>query len=116
MCGIIGYTGPRAAAPILIDGLASLEYRGYDSSGIGVMDPSGQPLVHKSSGKLSRLKAALENGLTEGTTGIGHTRWGDPRRADGLQRPPAHGLPRRGDGGPQRHRGELPGAEAGPDR
>ena len=75
MCGIIGYTGQRPAAPILMEGLTSLEYRGYDSAGIGVIGPSGEPLVRKSSGKLSQLKAALQNGLPEGTTGLGHTRW-----------------------------------------
>ena len=75
MCGIIGYTGKRSAAPILLDGLSRLEYRGYDSAGIAIIDPSGEPVVRKSAGKLSALKAALGNGLPEGTTGIGHTRW-----------------------------------------
>ena len=75
MCGIIGYTGPRPAAPILLEGLASLEYRGYDSAGIAVISPAGEPLVRKASGKLSRLRVALQDGLPEGTTGIGHTRW-----------------------------------------
>ena len=75
MCGIIGYTGQRLAAPILLEGLASLEYRGYDSSGIAVLGPNGEPVVRRSSGKLSKLKAALQNGLPEGVTGIGHTRW-----------------------------------------
>ena len=75
MCGIIGYTGHRPAAPILMEGLASLEYRGYDSAGIAVLSPNGDPQVRKSSGKLSRLKAALENGLPDGFTGLGHTRW-----------------------------------------
>ncbi len=75
MCGIIGYTGQRPAAPILMEGLSSLEYRGYDSAGIAVLAPNGEPIVHKTSGKLSRLKEALRSGLPEGTTGIGHTRW-----------------------------------------
>ena len=75
MCGIIGYTGPRPAAPILLDSLSSLEYRGYDSAGIAVISPAGEPLVRKASGKLSRLRAALKDGLPDGTTGIGHTRW-----------------------------------------
>jgi len=75
MCGIIGYTGRRPAAPILLEGLSSLEYRGYDSTGIAVIMPSGKPLVRKSSGKLSKLKAALQDGLPEGNIGIGHTRW-----------------------------------------
>ena len=75
MCGIIGYTGQRPAAPILMEGLASLEYRGYDSAGIAVLGPDGNAQIHKSSGKLSKLKAVLENGLPHGFTGLGHTRW-----------------------------------------
>ena len=75
MCGIIGYTGQGAAAPILLEGLSRLEYRGYDSAGIAVIGPGGEPVVCKSSGKLSNLRAVLQNGLPEGTSGIGHTRW-----------------------------------------
>ena len=75
MCGIIGYTGQRPAAPIIMEGLASLEYRGYDSAGIAVIGPDGEPVVHKASGKLSALRASLENGLPAGDIGIGHTRW-----------------------------------------
>ena len=75
MCGIIGYTGYRAASPILLEGLSKLEYRGYDSAGIAVMSPSGETSVGKSRGKLSALVTALGDTLPEGTTGIGHTRW-----------------------------------------
>ena len=75
MCGIIGYTGDRPAAPVLLDGLSGLEYRGYDSAGIAVIGPSGQPVVHKAAGKLSALKATIGNSMPEGTAGIGHTRW-----------------------------------------
>ena len=75
MCGIIGYTGRRTAAPILLEGLAALEYRGYDSAGIAVLGPNGEPVVCKSSGKLSELRASLSNGLPKGNMGIGHTRW-----------------------------------------
>ena len=75
MCGIIGYTGSRPSAKILLDGLTKLEYRGYDSAGIAVLSPDGIPTVKKASGKLSNLKKLLNNGLPEGTTGIGHTRW-----------------------------------------
>jgi glucosamine--fructose-6-phosphate aminotransferase (isomerizing) len=75
MCGIIGYTGSRQASPILLEGLSRLEYRGYDSAGIAVIGPDGGPVVRKLSGKLSRLKAALESGLPQGVVGIGHTRW-----------------------------------------
>jgi glucosamine--fructose-6-phosphate aminotransferase (isomerizing) len=75
MCGIMGYTGQKPAAPILLDGLSRLEYRGYDSAGIAVIGPTGEPAVRKSQGKLSVLVTALENGMPEGTSGIGHTRW-----------------------------------------
>ena len=75
MCGIIGYTGTQEAAPILLDGLTRLEYRGYDSAGIAVMGADGSLTVGKAQGKLSVLNAALANGLPEGTVGIGHTRW-----------------------------------------
>ena len=75
MCGIIGYTGSSQAGPILMQGLARLEYRGYDSTGISVISPEGEPQVCKASGKLSRLQAKLSERMPEGTTGIGHTRW-----------------------------------------
>ena len=75
MCGIIGYTGNRAATQIILDGLTSLEYRGYDSAGIAVIDSAGEPSIHKAAGKLDNLKKILENGHPEGTSGIGHTRW-----------------------------------------
>ena len=75
MCGIIGYTGKRPVASILLEGLKSLEYRGYDSAGIAVLGPKGEPVVYKEAGKLSRLKKSLQNSLPEGVIGIGHTRW-----------------------------------------
>ena len=75
MCGIIGYTGSKAATPIILAGLTSLEYRGYDSAGIAVIDSAGEPSIHKAAGKLDNLKKILENGHPEGTSGIGHTRW-----------------------------------------
>ncbi len=75
MCGIIGYTGNRQAAPILLGGLASLEYRGYDSAGIALQAPSGGPQVRKMAGKLADLRAHIGESLPEGETGIGHTRW-----------------------------------------
>ena len=75
MCGIIGYVGNRQAAPILTDGLASLEYRGYDSVGIAVLDAEGQPQVYKTAGKLPGLRAAIDNGIPKGRVGLGHTRW-----------------------------------------
>ena len=75
MCGIVGYTGSRPAAPVLLDGLSRLEYRGYDSAGIAVIGPSGEPSVRKARGKLSVLLEALDGRLPEGSSGIGHTRW-----------------------------------------
>ena len=75
MCGIIGYIGDRAAAPIILEGLGALEYRGYDSAGIAVLDADGMPQLYKSAGKLSRLRSILSNGLPDGSSGVGHTRW-----------------------------------------
>ena len=73
MCGIMGYVGPRQAAPLLLDGLRRLEYRGYDSSGIAVCN--GAIRVAKAEGKIDRLAALLEDGPIAGSIGIGHTRW-----------------------------------------
>ncbi len=75
MCGIVGYTGSRPAAPVLLDGLSRLEYRGYDSAGIAVIGPSGEPSVRKAQGKLSALLELIDDRLPEGNSGIGHTRW-----------------------------------------
>ena len=74
MCGIMGYVGGQEAAPIIIDGLHRLEYRGYDSAGIAVHDGTALS-VTKSEGKLSRLVALLDQAPLVGTFGIGHTRW-----------------------------------------
>ena len=74
MCGIVGYVGPDQALPILMEGLRRLEYRGYDSAGVAVMDASVR--VVKRAGKLSELEAALATAEpVSGNTGIGHTRW-----------------------------------------
>ena len=76
MCGIVGYVGPRPSQAILLAGLARLEYRGYDSAGIAVIDGSGELGMRKRAGKLSILRDNLAaNPLPAGTTGIGHTRW-----------------------------------------
>jgi glucosamine--fructose-6-phosphate aminotransferase (isomerizing) len=75
MCGIIGYVGEEDAAPILIDGLRSLEYRGYDSVGIAVLQRDGAIAVRKREGKLAGLASMLEEGWPHGNLGIGHTRW-----------------------------------------
>jgi glutamine---fructose-6-phosphate transaminase (isomerizing) len=74
MCGIVGYTGPEQAAPILLDGLARLEYRGYDSAGIAVLD-GARLTVEKRAGKLGVLRAVVDGALPHGSTGVGHTRW-----------------------------------------
>ena len=76
MCGIVGYVGPRPSQAILLAGLARLEYRGYDSAGIAVIDDSGELGMRKRAGKLSVLSENLAaDPLPAGTTGIGHTRW-----------------------------------------
>ena len=79
MCGIVGYSGNREAAPIVLEGLQQLEYRGYDSAGIAVINEEGQIERHRAVGKLSNLLSTIgdlpADGLTSGMTGIGHTRW-----------------------------------------
>ena len=76
MCGIVGYTGGKKAAPILLDGLAKLEYRGYDSAGIAVRDGDKDPAVVKAKGRLKVLSEKTDAGKSiKGTCGIGHTRW-----------------------------------------
>ncbi len=73
MCGIMGYVGPQEAAPIIMDGLKRLEYRGYDSAGVAVSN--GTIDVRKAEGKIAGLVALLDEKPLEGTVGIGHTRW-----------------------------------------
>ena len=76
MCGIVGFTGTAQAAPILLDGLSKLEYRGYDSAGIAVRDGEKDTEVVKAKGKLKVLKEMTNNGdAVKGDCGIGHTRW-----------------------------------------
>jgi glucosamine--fructose-6-phosphate aminotransferase (isomerizing) len=74
MCGIVGYVGPKIATPILIDGLKRLEYRGYDSAGVAVMNGKGVE-TRKAAGKIARLEQAIFDDPPNGTLGIGHTRW-----------------------------------------
>jgi glutamine---fructose-6-phosphate transaminase (isomerizing) len=74
MCGIVGYIGPKQAADIIFDGLQRLEYRGYDSSGIAVINNDSIEL-RRSVGKLSQLSKVLKTNRLDGTCGIGHTRW-----------------------------------------
>ena len=75
MCGIVGYIGKRKAYPILIKGLHRLEYRGYDSAGVALINEQGQLNVYKAKGKVAELEAFCESKDTGGTIGIAHTRW-----------------------------------------
>ena len=74
MCGIIGYIGSRGATPLLLEGLKRMEYRGYDSAGVAVMNGSGVE-TRKAAGKISELERALATSPVAGDMGIGHTRW-----------------------------------------
>ena len=76
MCGISGYIGHKQAAPILLDGLTKLEYRGYDSAGLAVRNDQNEIVIVKAKGRLRALKEKTNDGLSlKGTVGIGHTRW-----------------------------------------
>jgi glucosamine--fructose-6-phosphate aminotransferase (isomerizing) len=89
MCGIVGYVGERQCAPILVGGLKKLEYRGYDSAGIAVLN--GELKILRSKGKLANLEALLAKDMPQGTAGIGHTRWA------------THGRPSDENAHPHRH-------------
>ncbi len=85
MCGIIGYVGSEDAAPIIVEGLTKLEYRGYDSAGIAVYGEDGRFSVAKQKGRLAALEARLAGSPIKGFMGIGHTRWathGEPSDAN----------------------------------
>jgi glucosamine--fructose-6-phosphate aminotransferase (isomerizing) len=75
MCGIVGYIGPKDSVPIILDSLRRLEYRGYDSAGIAVIDAAGALAGSKAEGKLGRLAERLDTEPLHGTIGLGHTRW-----------------------------------------
>lgn len=75
MCGIVGYIGKQESVPIIIDGLRRLEYRGYDSAGIAIVNKEGKLEIKRSVGKLKNLESALEGKGLKGRLGIGHTRW-----------------------------------------
>src|SRR5437762_11905252 len=74
MCGIVGYVGPREAAPVLVEGLGRLEYRGYDSAGVAVLNGGGLE-TRKLAGRITRLRGLLAEAPVHGSCGIGHTRW-----------------------------------------
>ncbi|HZT40350.1 MAG TPA: glutamine--fructose-6-phosphate transaminase (isomerizing) [Bryobacteraceae bacterium] len=75
MCGIVGYIGERKAVPIILDGLKRLEYRGYDSAGVAVLDENSQLAIRRASGKLRNLEDCVRLSPIDGAYGIGHTRW-----------------------------------------
>ncbi|MBQ4122789.1 glutamine--fructose-6-phosphate aminotransferase, partial [bacterium] len=76
MCGIVGFNGSHQAAPILLDGLSKLEYRGYDSAGLAVRNGTAETEVIKAKGRLKVLAEKTNDGQAlHGTCGIGHTRW-----------------------------------------
>ncbi len=75
MCGIVGYVGDKDAWPIIFEGLRRLEYRGYDSAGIAILDPAGELQFHRAVGKVGGLAAANQRDLPQGSVGLGHTRW-----------------------------------------
>jgi len=74
MCGIVGYVGPKPVVPILLEGLRKLEYRGYDSAGVAVVQ-DGAIEVRRSAGKLINLENAIQSKPLTGLYGLGHTRW-----------------------------------------
>src|SRR6476620_2445527 len=98
MCGIIGYVGSRASKPLLIQGLQRLEYRGYDSAGIALLEDDGLEYV-RAVGNLDYLKKAAGPNGSVSTTGLGHTRWathrGERAPADRVRRQQARDRPER---------------------
>ncbi len=88
MCGIVGYTGPREAGPILIEGLARLEYRGYDSAGIALVGEDGRMFVEKKAGKLVNLQTAIADRTPHAAIGLAHTRWATHGRPNDLNAHP----------------------------
>ena len=109
MCGIVGYAGPDEALPIIIEGLRRLEYRGYDSAGIAVLN--GGLDVVKRAGKLASLEAALaDEGSVTGSIGMGHTRWATHGAPTDRNAHPHQDCTRQGRRDPQRHHRELPRA------
>jgi glucosamine--fructose-6-phosphate aminotransferase (isomerizing) len=88
MCGIVGYTGPREAGPILMEGLKRLEYRGYDSAGIALVDDGGDLFVEKKAGKLANLEVAIADRTPHAALGLAHTRWATHGRPNDLNAHP----------------------------
>jgi glucosamine--fructose-6-phosphate aminotransferase (isomerizing) len=93
MCGIVGYIGPKGAPPVLIEGLKRLEYRGYDSAGISIMNGNGVE-TRKAKGKISMLEGVMNGSPIHGTIGIAHTRWathGPPNECNAHPHTDCHG-------------------------
>jgi len=88
VCGIVGYVGHREAAPVLLEGLARLEYRGYDSAGIALVTEEGDLFIKKRAGRIAHLREALVDGTPPSTTGLGHTRWATHGRPTDLNAHP----------------------------
>ena len=88
MCGIVGYVGHHEAAPVLLEGLERLEYRGYDSAGIALVTAAGDLYVKKRAGKIAVLREALAEGTPASTAGLGHTRWATHGRPNDLNAHP----------------------------
>ena len=88
MCGIVGYVGPREAGSILMEGLRRLEYRGYDSAGIALVDESGDLFVEKKAGKLENLRTAIADRTPHAAIGLAHTRWATHGRPNDLNAHP----------------------------
>src|ERR1035437_4928122 len=88
MCGIVGYTGPRQAGPVLMDGLRRLEYRGYDSAGVALVTDDGDLFVEKRAGKVANLQNALGGGPPSAGIGLAHTRWATHGRPSDLNAHP----------------------------
>ena len=94
MCGIVGYVGPRSAAPVLLDGLARLEYRGYDSAGIALVTGDGELFIQKKAGKVAEPRPAVAAEAPEAGVGPGHTPLPTPGPPNEPNAPPQIALPR----------------------
>ena len=88
MCGIVAYIGHKEAYPILIQGLKRLEYRGYDSAGVALLNGTKQLKVYKKQGKVSFLEEEVGSNDVKGSIGIGHTRWATHGPANDLNAHP----------------------------
>ena len=91
MCGIVGYVGNKQVVPLIVDGLRKLEYRGYDSAGIAVIDDNRELSLRRAEGKLRNLEECIRLNPLDGNYGIGHTRWA------------THGRPTEENAHPHRH-------------